>query len=526
MPRCLCAEIIVASGWPGTARQTCIPLGGSRMTAGASLLAMWNVPGIRRSVLLLIRGAALIAAVSCVCYRAHLNSASTALVFLVVVMLHSLDCNFVDSASVSLLAVGSLDFFFIEPRFSLTVARPSDVVTLGCLLTLSLTVTRLQARIRAEAEDSKVQRENTARLYSLSQELLGLDPGLAFGPAMLQPIVRHFEVKGVCVFDAAALECHAAGVPCQELEERTRDAYVGGRDFDEREPQICVRCLWIRGKLAGTVGFEGLNHASIAIAPLTSATAAALERARAFRAATTAAAQAQAEALRSAILDALAHEIKTPLSAIMTAAGGIRSTKVPDGAQGELAGLIESEASRLSELTSRLLRIARLDNEEIRPRLEHMDAAEIAEPLARRYARLWPDRHVSFRGRDCDVELRADRDLISLALSQLLENACRYSQPDANVVVEASCDSNTTAFTVLNDGDPIPAPEHSRVFERFYRGTDARRLGPGTGLGLYVARKIALAHGGDITVVDVGPSVVAFRLSVPAALASEVSIGD
>jgi K+-sensing histidine kinase KdpD len=181
----------------------------------------------------LIRGATLIAAVSWICYRAGLNSASTALVFLVVVVLHSLDCNFVESAAVSFLAVGSLDFFFIEPRFSLTVARPSDTVTLACLLVLSLTVTKLQARIRAEAEDSKLQRENTVRLYNLSQELLGLDPGLPFGSAMLKPIVRHFEVKAVCVFDAVALECHAAGLPRHGLEERTRAAYVAGRDLDE-----------------------------------------------------------------------------------------------------------------------------------------------------------------------------------------------------------------------------------------------------------------------------------------------------
>jgi signal transduction histidine kinase len=119
----------------------------------------------------------------------------------------------------------------------------------------------------------------------------------------------------------------------------------------------------------------------------------------------------------------------------------------------------------------------------------------------------------------------ADRDLISLALSQLLENACRYSQPDAKVVVEASSDSTTVAFTVSNDGDPIPASEHARVFERFYRGREGCRMGPGTGLGLYVARKIALAHGGDIVVVDVGPRAVAFRLSVPIELASE-ACGD
>jgi K+-sensing histidine kinase KdpD len=187
---------------------------------------MRKVRGIRHSVLVLVRGTALIAAaISWICYRAGLNSASTALVFLVVVV------------------VASLDFFFIDPRFSLAVASPSDVITLACLLVVSLTVTRLQSRIRVETEDSKLLRENTVRLYNLSQELLGLDPGLPFGSAMLKPIIRHFEVKAVCVFDAAALECHTAGVPRQELEERTRGAYVSGRDLDERELRIAGSVL-------------------------------------------------------------------------------------------------------------------------------------------------------------------------------------------------------------------------------------------------------------------------------------------
>jgi len=114
--------------------------------------------------------------------------------------------------------------------------------------------------------------------------------------------------------------------------------------------------------------------------------------------------------------------------------------------------------------------------------------------------------------------------LIVLALGQLLDNACRYSQPDANVLVEVASEGNTAIITVVNNGTPIPPSEHGRIFGRFYRGTDARQSAPGSGLGLYVARKIALAHGGDITLVDAGPEKVAFRLSLPRA-ASEAHVG-
>jgi signal transduction histidine kinase len=186
--------------------------------------------------------------------------------------------------------------------------------------------------------------------------------------------------------------------------------------------------------------------------------------------------------------------------------------------------LIETEASRLADLTSRLLRIGRLDRDEIKPRLESISASELAGLLSRRYTKLWPDRRITFRAPDRDVEIRADRDLLSLALSQLLENACRYSRPDANVWIEVSSDGRAAAFAVSNDGDPLPVPDRARVFDRYYRGQEARRAGPGTGLGLYVARKIALAHGGDITLVDAGPHMVTFRLRLPVGAESETPI--
>jgi two-component system sensor histidine kinase KdpD len=220
--------------------------------------------------------------------------------------------------------------------------------------------------------------------------------------------------------------------------------------------------------------------------------------------------------LRSAILDALAHEIKTPLAAILTAAGGIRARGAMEPEQAELAELIENEAARLGELTSRLLRTARLDSEEIRPRLERVSVAELASESVERYAKSSPGRRIALSAASAACEVRADPELVLLALGQLLENACRYSRPDSTVRVETAADGDWAAITVINEGDPIPPAERGRIFERFFRGGAARHA-PGTGLGLHVARRIALAHGGDITLMDAGERAVALRLSLPAA---------
>ena len=470
---------------------------------------------LRRAAIALVRGVALIAAVTAICYRVHLNSASTALLFLIAIVLQSLDSTFWEAAVVSVLATASLDWFFIDPPFSLTVAHPLDVVTLVCLLIVSLVVTRIQSRSRSEARESRLQRENMERLYRAGTELFAQAPAATVGPALLRPFWTNFALEGVCLFDHASKELHELGMSDGDLAAKTRDGYISGRNAKYPELGIVVRCLWERGGILGAIGFEGLRNPEQMAPALASLAASALERSRIFRSAAAAAANARAEALRSAILDALAHEFKTPLATIVTAAGGLSATGSMSPDQAELAAMIESEAARLGDLTSRLLRLARLDREEVKPRLEAADAAELAQQSARRYAKLWPDRQITFDRNGDRSEVRVDTELMSLAINQIIENACKYSRPDARVLVEVSAGENAAAIEVWNDGDPIPPNERSRVFDRFYRGKDAARTAAGSGLGLYVARKIALAHGGDLSLVDNVANGVAFRLTLP-----------
>jgi two-component system sensor histidine kinase KdpD len=236
------------------------------------------------------------------------------------------------------------------------------------------------------------------------------------------------------------------------------------------------------------------------------------------RAVSQASAAAQAELFRGAILDALAHEFKTPLATIVTAAGGLRELGPLSPEQMELADIVEAEASRLGLLTSRLLRTAQIDRDEVQPKLEFTDLAELVTAVVDQYARQWADRELSVRKEASATGVMADPELLQLALRQLLDNACKYSVPGSAVRVSIDSQDEWVAIRTSNSGSLIQASERSHIFERFYRGTEVRLTAPGSGLGLYVARKIVHAHGGSLILETTPCQDTAFRLALPLAV--------
>jgi two-component system, OmpR family, sensor histidine kinase KdpD len=107
----------------------------------------------------------------------------------------------------------------------------------------------------------------------------------------------------------------------------------------------------------------------------------------------------------------------------------------------------------------------------------------------------------------------ADRELLGLALRQLLDNALKYSQPNSTIAIEAAS-NGAVEITVRNSGSTIPESERPRVLERFYRGAGARNI-PGTGMGLTIVQQIAKAHGGTLTLSSSPQTGTAFTLSLP-----------
>jgi two-component system sensor histidine kinase KdpD len=450
-------------------------------------------------------------------YRLHLNSAATGFLYLIAVVLNCLDSGMIPATIVSVVAVGCLDFFFIQPVWHFTVADPVDAAALAAFLITSLVVTRLASKAREQAKTAARKSSNLGDLYELAQSLLGLDPIPAGHNRMLDSIRRVFRLKAVCIFDVESAELSVSGDPSSNLGEKTREAYIVGTDIDDGAAHIAVRCLRVSSKIAGALGFEGLREQAQMADPIAALTSVGLERSRAVRAASEAAAAAQTETLRAAILDAIAHEFKTPLATILTAAGGLEAAGALTPEQSELAGLVESEAARLSRLSSRLLRLVRLDSEEVKPRLKpfHLEAGLAS--LVDRYSDQYPDRSFSITNRGEPADALADAELFELAVGQLFDNACRYSPPGSPIEIGLQFEKDTATVFVWNGGPAVTGAEATRIFERFYGGAEARRLGSGTGLGLYVARKIALAHGGRLE-LDFASSErggVTFRFTIP-----------
>jgi len=473
-----------------------------------------------RSGIRAVPGTLLVGLVTFICYGLGLNLTITGFLFLIVVVLQSLLGDFVSSALVSIVADLCLNFFFIPPIFSFRVSDSSDIWALITFLITGLVITRLMTQARREAETSELQHREMKLLYELTQRLLALDPDDLLMTKAVGLFREIFGAQAVCLYDGANTELYSDGESRNGLADRTRAAYISRQDADDNASGVFVRCLQAATQTIGAIGFDGLRDGELTAGPLTALAAAMLERARVFRDASHAAAAAQAEVFRGAILDALAHEFKTPLATIVTAAGGLRETSGLRPEQVELAETAEMEASRLSRLTSRLLRIARLDREEVKPQLELTDIVELITHLTDEYTERWTDRKLTLTRDITSAEILADAELLRLALLQLLDNACRYSHSGSAIKIGIELQDEFVAVRVWNSGSPIAPNERTRIFERFYRGTEARQVAPGSGLGLYVARKIVQAHGGDLE-LEGGDALdcegTSFRLTIPIA---------
>lgn len=482
-----------------------------------------------RSGIRSIPGTFVVGVVTLICYALRLDLTVTAFLYLIIVVLQSLIGDFVSSAVVSVIADLCLNFFFAPPLFSFRVSDSSDLWALIAFLITGLVITRLTTKVRKEMQVSEVHRRDLKLLYELAQRLFALDPRgemLSKSVALFRTI---FGLRAACLYDGMNAELHSDGDSQTSLSDRTRAAYISRQDSDDAVSGVFTRPLRAAGNTVGAIGFEGLRDAELTAGPLAELAGAVLERARVFRDASHADAAAQAEIFRGAILDALAHEFKTPLATIVTAAGGLRETGGLRPEQLELAELAEMEASRLGLLTSRLLRIARLDREEVKPQLELTDLAELVMRLFDQYAEHWTNRNLSL-SKDADtVNVLADAELLRLALRQLLDNACKYSRPGAAVKIGVALEHECVTVRVWNSGSVLPSNERSRIFERFYRGTQARQVAPGSGLGLYVARKIVQAHGGNLDLESNATATgegVSFRMTMPIAKSDSSSVNE
>jgi two-component system OmpR family sensor kinase len=219
---------------------------------------------------------------------------------------------------------------------------------------------------------------------------------------------------------------------------------------------------------------------------------------------------------RRRFLQRLDHELKNPLTAIRVGLANLAGDP-PPAAQRETFSSIETEVLRLSRLTADLRKLAELETRALER--EPIDVAKLLNELVavaqeqpavaeRKLALVLPQAPWPV------PTIRGDRDLLFLALYNLLDNALKFTRPGDTIEVRAFEDGNVVVIEVADTGPGIPKDEIPRVWEELYRGRKARGV-PGSGLGLALVRAIVDRHGGRVTVRSrVGQGTVV-RVTLP-----------
>jgi heavy metal sensor kinase len=213
-----------------------------------------------------------------------------------------------------------------------------------------------------------------------------------------------------------------------------------------------------------------------------------------------------------------AHELKTPLTILQGELEQALQSAAPEQEK-TLTRLLE-EVQRLKSIVQKLLLLATADAGQITIHREAVDLSGMLEDIVEDMAILAPALDVQSQIQG-GIVAQADGDLLRQALQNLAMNAVKHTPDGGKIRLFLRRQDGATGCTVQNSGD-IPPGDRAKVFERFYRidasrtrAGDAAGNGEGTGLGLSLAREIARAHGGDVTLDDTAPGVVSFTLQLP-----------
>lgn len=459
-------------------------------------------------------GCAAIAAVTFVAYKLHVPLSTAGFIYLLIVVGVALAYGIWQATFISLVAVSCLNYFFIPPVLSFAVADERDWVALVSFQVCALLVSRLSSREQRMARDANYQRIQMKKLYELSRGILLFDLHTPPGPQLVQLIRRTFFADDVAIFDADLARLDHQGDWSIDEQQIAKTAYLTDRNEDDRDIRTTQRVIRIGSSPIGAMAIRGEVDPLIANA-VASLAAIAFERYRSYEKEARAESAKQAEQLRVAVLDALAHAFKTPLTVICTASSGLQEMGTLDKTEAELAELINQEAVNLNRLCTRLLQTAKLEASSVTLRTEPVIISRLVDDVVSGLAATLKGHPIELSIQEQDTPLEGDRELLMMILTQYLDNAAKYSAPDTPIGVAVRESNSELLLSVRSRGSIIQMQDRERVFERFYRGSDAKQRVPGTGVGLSIVKKAAEAHQGHVWVISGEAEGTTFFLSMP-----------
>lgn len=210
------------------------------------------------------------------------------------------------------------------------------------------------------------------------------------------------------------------------------------------------------------------------------------------------------------------HELKSPIAAMKLNLQTLQRHRLDEEKQDLFLGRCVKEANRLNDLCNNMLLASQMEGRQYKAARENVNLTELLEDSLKDYTGRYPER---FDVADFDeCELVGDKVLLQMAVNNLLENAIKYTPADKPVAVTLNKVDNYAVLRIADNGPGIPDAEKTKIFNKFYRvGNEETRKSKGTGLGLYITRKIVGQHRGKLSVKDNEPHGAIFELSLPLA---------
>jgi two-component system sensor histidine kinase KdpD len=443
------------------------------------------------------------------------TGANLAMIFLAGVMASGLLLGLRPALFAAALAILGYNFFFLDPRFSMSIGHPADVLTFLLFIAVAGVTGSLAGRVSDQASLVARRAAAVTALLAASRRLSAA-PTLAEGARALAEQVSATagagtvvllpnggEIEPAAAAPAMPILSTAAMTAARWAWEKGEAAGVGTGTL----PQIGWT-FWplqgVRGR-AGVAGVEmkadGASNDDRLIMALLDQGAVALERAELAAASVETESLRRSDRLRAALLNSISHDLRTPLSTVLGSTTTLidYGDALKPGVRGDLLESIREEAERLNRYVGDLLDMTRLEGGGLSPRTEPTDVRDVLAAAADRVARRLQGRVLE---RDFPLDLSLvdiDPALLEQAVVNILENAIAYGPDKSRIELAAYEDRANVVISIEDEGRGIPAADIEGIFEKFRRvELSSDRTGTGVGLGLSISKGFVEAMGGRI----------------------------
>ncbi|THC43208.1 DUF4118 domain-containing protein [Massilia sp. Mn16-1_5] len=478
-----------------------------------------GVPGLSGRRAALAHGAAALASIGMALLATpaigYLDLANIAMLFLLVVLLVAVRLGRGPSVTATCVGIACFDFFFVPPRFTFAVSDFQYLVTFGVMLAVGLITGHLTAGLRFQAHVAARRESRTRALYEFARALSGVLQTEQITEATRAAIGQTFGARTALLVPDGEGHVRPTGAD-GDADLADLDVGIAQWAFDHRASagrgsdtlpgspvfyMPLVAPMGTRGVLAveaEDARFLLVPEQRQQLDTFAALAAIALERVHYIEVAQDALVDMESERLRNSLLAALSHDLRTPLTALMAQAEWLAHSTPPlSAAQRGMADALRRETVRLSMLVTNLLDMARIESGAVKLNLQWQPIEEVIGSALRASQAAITD-HLVLTQVPADLPLiRFDAVLIERVLSNLLENAGKYTPRGSTITIAAEARGAWMKVSVSDNGPGLPPGREEALFEKFMRG-ERESAKPGVGLGLAICRAIVGAHGGTI----------------------------